>query len=49
MVRIEPGRCSYGLVCHEAGHAVGPLHGEDADPPVSHTHSELAGGMERTA
>lgn len=29
------------LACHETGHTVGLLHGDQADPPVSNTHTNL--------
>ncbi|TDD21591.1 hypothetical protein [Nonomuraea diastatica] len=41
MVRIQPGSYSKGMICHEAGHAVGLLHGRNADPQVSNTHHQL--------
>ncbi|WBB59941.1 hypothetical protein O7599_31065 [Streptomyces sp. WMMC500] len=41
MVRIEPGEFDQGTICHEAGHAVGLVHGIRADPSVSNTHHQL--------
>lgn len=40
-VKIEPGHWSSGLVCHETGHAVGFVHGEDASPVVGMQDSRL--------
>lgn len=42
--RIEPGHYTYGLTCHESGHAVGLLHGYNADPQTSNT-ADILGCM----
>ncbi|MFH8702003.1 hypothetical protein [Streptomyces chartreusis] len=35
-VRIKGGaRFTYAVICHETGHAVGLLHGRDANPPIN--------------
>jgi hypothetical protein len=31
----------HALACHESGHTVGLLHGEDADPPIANNHEAL--------
>ena len=31
-IRIEPGKYDSGLTCHETGHAVGLVHGQDSSP-----------------
>ncbi|BBC35752.1 hypothetical protein SGFS_070460 [Streptomyces graminofaciens] len=40
-IKIEPGYWSYGLTCHETGHAVGLLHGMDSQPTVGAQDSRL--------
>ncbi|SDJ51862.1 hypothetical protein [Streptomyces indicus] len=41
-VRIEGGGdYTYGRTCHETGHAVGLLHGADANPRLSNSNSAL--------
>ncbi|MFI6288959.1 hypothetical protein ACIBCM_30155 [Streptomyces sp. NPDC051018] len=40
-IRIEPSAYHEGVVCHEAGHAVGLLHGEDAAPALNDSHPAL--------
>ncbi|MEO3806028.1 hypothetical protein [Nonomuraea sp. B1E8] len=47
MVRIQSGHYTYGLICHEAGHAVGLLHGQNAWPQVGNQHHQL-GCMKKT-
>jgi hypothetical protein len=41
MARIQRDSYSLGVICHEAGHAVGLLHGQYARPPVSNTDDQL--------
>lgn len=45
-VDIQPGHYSEGLTCHESGHAVGLLHGDDASPSRSRT-ATILGCMRR--
>lgn len=40
-VTIEPGSFTWGLTCHELGHAVGLVHGDLASPSVSKTDAVL--------
>jgi hypothetical protein len=40
-VRIEGEDFYYGLICHEAGHAVGLVHGDGANPKQSMTGSKM--------
>lgn len=40
-IRIENGNVTKKRICHETGHAVGLLHGENAVPRLSNTDSRL--------
>ncbi|GLF97170.1 hypothetical protein [Streptomyces yaizuensis] len=40
-IRIRPGNYSYGISCHETGHAVGLTHGAQAAPRLRQNDSRL--------
>ncbi|MCG5435158.1 hypothetical protein [Micromonospora foliorum] len=40
-IRIRGGHYNKGLVCHETGHAIGLVHGSQANPALSQTDGRL--------